>query len=183
MLPLFDDDQSQAVALAVESLGRFRLQYNAAPNSFFGMKAKLGLLAVPTSTPRWSTTCSFSCGPPGRLHLVLPYPGSGRPVTPSPTWPDRCLAGALARAGCGRDAMDRVNPVYIIPRNHLSRRPSRPRPTATSPPLEWLLTAAPFDEPGLPLRQARAAGLRGIPDLLRHLGRTRRLASWRSAGL
>jgi uncharacterized protein YdiU (UPF0061 family) len=41
LLPLFDDDDDRAVALATESLGAFRPQYSAA--WLAGMKAKLGL--------------------------------------------------------------------------------------------------------------------------------------------
>jgi uncharacterized protein YdiU (UPF0061 family) len=41
LLPLLHHDQKQAVALAVESLGAFRQQYNAAWSA--GMRAKLGL--------------------------------------------------------------------------------------------------------------------------------------------
>ena len=41
LLPLLHDDQEQAVALRVESLGAFRRQYSAAWSA--GMQAKLGL--------------------------------------------------------------------------------------------------------------------------------------------
>ena len=41
LLPLLSDDQEQAVALAVEALGGFRRQYDAAWSA--GMRAKLGL--------------------------------------------------------------------------------------------------------------------------------------------
>src|SRR4051794_16660470 len=41
LLPLFHDDEQQAVALATESLGRFRTQYGDAWSA--GMRAKLGL--------------------------------------------------------------------------------------------------------------------------------------------
>ena len=41
LLPLFDDDEERAVALAQESLGAFRRQYSAA--WLAGMQAKLGL--------------------------------------------------------------------------------------------------------------------------------------------
>ena len=43
LLPLLADDQEQAIALAVEALGRFREQYSAAWTA--GMRAKLGLPA------------------------------------------------------------------------------------------------------------------------------------------
>src|SRR6478672_11254073 len=41
LLPLFDDDQERAIALAVEALGAFRRQYDAARSA--GLRAKLGL--------------------------------------------------------------------------------------------------------------------------------------------
>lgn len=41
LLPLLHDDQDEAIALAVESLGGFRRQYDAARSA--GMRAKLGL--------------------------------------------------------------------------------------------------------------------------------------------
>ena len=58
LLPLFADDREPAVAIAVDSLGGFRGQYNAAWTA--GMAAKLGLPGglddeVP---PGWPTTCS-----------------------------------------------------------------------------------------------------------------------------
>ena len=61
LLPLFDDDQERAVALAMDTLGGFRPQYSAAWSA--GMRGKLGLPAASTrrSLSHWSTSCSPCC--------------------------------------------------------------------------------------------------------------------------
>ena len=110
LLPLFHDDQEQAVALAVESLGAFAPQYSAAWSS--GMRAKLGLPdrlddAVASIADR--RPAHPAAGEPRRLHLVLPRPRRGRARrrragprrVPRPR-DVRRLAGPLARAGSGR---------------------------------------------------------------------------------
>ncbi|MEV0128605.1 protein adenylyltransferase SelO [Dactylosporangium sp. NPDC050688] len=125
LLPLIDEDQERAVALAVDSLGGFRPRYEAVWTA--GMRAKLGLpagladvdaaalvtdlltlmetgVADHTSTYRaLAAAARGDAGPAGRL---LPGPLGA-------AWVARWLA-----AGPDADAMDRVNPVYI-PRNHL----------------------------------------------------------------
>jgi uncharacterized protein YdiU (UPF0061 family) len=126
LLPLLHEDQEQAVALAVESLGAFRKLYSAAWSG--GMNAKLGL---PTDSDSGSVSpliddllsmlegervdyTSFfrSLGSAARG-----APEAARSLFAEPAefnaWSEKWLALA-PDAGM----MDRVNPVYI-PRNHL----------------------------------------------------------------
>jgi serine/tyrosine/threonine adenylyltransferase len=159
LLPLIDDDQEQAVALAVESLGAFRRQYSAAWSA--GMRAKLGLpaglddavatalvdelLALlqadhvdHTSFYRALATAARGDTEPARL-LFLDLAG---------------FDGWLARwraLGPDADAMDRVNPVHI-PRNHLVEEALAAATDGDLAPLHRLLDAVtrPFDaRPGL----------------------------------
>ena len=76
LLPLLADDQEQAVALATESLGRFRLQYECAWST--GMRVKLGLsggaeAAVVGAADRGPARSARR--QPRRLHVVLPCLG------------------------------------------------------------------------------------------------------------
>ena len=106
LLPLFDDDQEQAVALAVESLGAFGRQYSAAWSA--GMRAKLGLPDGPRrrgGAAAGGRAARPAAGRPRRLHVVLPRSRRGRPrrrragprPVPRPRGVRR-LGGALARA-------------------------------------------------------------------------------------
>ena len=126
LLPLLHEDQEQAVALAVDSLGGFRKLYSAAWSA--GMRSKLGLAAAPdddTVSPLVNdllalleegqvdyTSFFRSLGPAARG-----TPDAARAMFADPgafdAWADRWLA-------LEPDArmMDRVNPAYI-PRNHL----------------------------------------------------------------
>jgi uncharacterized protein YdiU (UPF0061 family) len=166
LLPLISDDQEQAVALAVESLGGFRPQYDAAWST--GMRAKLGLLdglddAVVsplvdellrllqadrvdhTSFFRRLAVAARGDAEPTRL-LFLDLGGF-----------DRWLARWRA-LGPDADAMDRVNPLYI-PRNHLVEEALTAATEGDLDPLNRLLDAvtSPYDErPGLE-RYAAAA--------------------------
>ena len=80
LLPLIDDDQDRAVALAQESLAGFGAQIQSALAS--GMRAKLGLVRRycrgrgHTVDQRRART---ACGQSRRLHIVLPSP---RPSSP-----------------------------------------------------------------------------------------------------
>ena len=64
LLPLFDDDQEQAIALAVEALGTFRPQYDAAWSATAcGPSSACPPARRRRGSRRWSTTCSPCCGP------------------------------------------------------------------------------------------------------------------------
>jgi serine/tyrosine/threonine adenylyltransferase len=159
LLPLIADDEEQAVALAVEALGGFRPQYQAAWTA--GMRAKLGLpagldaavvdplverlLALLaqdhvdlTSFFRRLAGAARGDAEPARL-LFLDLAGfddwtaSWRALQPD------------------ADAMDRVNPLYI-PRNHLVEEALTAATDGDLAPVQRLVevVSAPFDErPGL----------------------------------
>ncbi|TLM73581.1 YdiU family protein [Pseudarthrobacter sp. NamB4] len=130
MLPLFNEDQEQAVAPAVEALGKFRGQYSDA--WFGGMKAKLGLAAGPAEGAEGDEASELVDGVIALLkdgpvdytqffrNLAHTARGNSRPAR------GMVLDLAAFDAWAGRWAalkpdpvqMDRVNPVYI-PRNHL----------------------------------------------------------------
>jgi uncharacterized protein YdiU (UPF0061 family) len=159
LLPLLADDQEQAVALAVEALGGFRPQYNAAWSA--GMRAKLGLPdglddAVATSLiedllplmqgSRVDVTTFFR-------HLGTAARGDAEParlvvldLAAFDAWLERWQA-----LEPDADVMDRTNPVYI-PRNHLVEEALAAATAGDLTPLERLLEVVtrPFDErPGL----------------------------------
>ncbi len=159
LLPLLHDDQEQAVALAVESLGGFRGQYDAAWSA--GMRAKLGLpdgsdhtvvaplvdeLLTLLQESRVDHTSFFRA-------LAVAARGDGDPTRrlfldlgAVDDWTARWRA-----LGPDADAMDRVNPVYI-PRNHLVEQALTAATGGDLDPLERLLDAvtAPYDQrPGL----------------------------------
>jgi uncharacterized protein YdiU (UPF0061 family) len=125
LLPLLHEDQEQAVALAVESLGGFRPLYSAAWSA--GMKSKLGLgpdagsdVATPLIeellsmlerervdyTSFFRSLGSAARGAPAAASAMFAEPAGFT------AWTEEWLA-------CEPDAgmMDRVNPAYI-PRNH-----------------------------------------------------------------
>ncbi|MET1072585.1 MAG: protein adenylyltransferase SelO [Umezawaea sp.] len=156
LLPLFADDQDQAIALAVEALTAFRTKYDAAWTA--GMRAKLGLPDTVVSEPlvddllvllqanhvdhtsfyrRLSEAARGDAEPARGLFLDL----AG-------------IDGWLARwrdLEPDADAMDRVNPVYV-PRNHLVEEALSAATDGDQGPLDRLLDAvrSPYDErPGL----------------------------------
>jgi uncharacterized protein YdiU (UPF0061 family) len=159
LLPLFSDDQEQAVARAVDSLGGFRREYNAVWTA--GMRAKLGLpdgladdvtggLADDlftllrenrvdlTSFFRALGTAARGDAEPAR-RLVLDLAGFD-------AWAQRWRA-----VGPAADLMDRTNPVYV-PRNHLVEEALEAASGGDLQLLERLLAAVarPFEErPGL----------------------------------
>ena len=159
LLPLLHDDEEQAIALAVESLGRFRPRYEAAWTT--GMRAKLGLpdgiddgvvttLAEDllglleadhvdlTSFFRGLASAARDDVEPTRLHFLDLAGIDG--------WLERWRA-----VSPDADAMDRVNPAYI-PRNHLVEEALTAATDGDLGPLDRLLAAvtAPYDErPGL----------------------------------
>ncbi|PNI09706.1 YdiU family protein [Arthrobacter sp. AFG7.2] len=130
MLPLFHEDQEQAVAPAVEALGRFRSQYSDA--WFNGMKAKLGLSSIPAGSAQADEASALVDGVIGLLkdgpvdytqffrNLGLAAAGNTRPargmvldLAAFDAW-----AGRWAALKPDAGLMARVNPAYI-PRNHL----------------------------------------------------------------
>jgi serine/tyrosine/threonine adenylyltransferase len=158
LLPVFADDLEGAVALAQESLGGFRRQYDAAWSA--GMRAKLGLNAVDDDavTPLISELLEQLLQ--SRVDHTSFYRLLGRAAR-GDVEPARGLFvdlaafdGWLARwrgLAPDADAMDRVNPVYI-PRNHLVEEALTAATADNLHPLSRLLAAvtAPYDErPGL----------------------------------
>jgi uncharacterized protein YdiU (UPF0061 family) len=159
LLPLLHDEPDQAVALAVEALGGFRPQYEAAWSA--GMRAKLGLpdglddavaaslvdeLLVLLQRDHVDHTSFFRAldaaargeGEPAR-NLFLDLAGFDG-------WVERWRA-----LDPDADAMDQVNPVYI-PRNHLVEEALAAATGGDLDPLERLLDAvtAPYHaRPGL----------------------------------
>jgi len=126
LLPLFADDQEQAVAMAVESLGRFRPAYNAAWSA--GMRAKLGLpdglddavvlplvedLLAMLRTNHVDLTTFFRRLAAAARGDVEPARGMVLDLAAFDAW-----AEVWRGLGPDADVMDRVNPAYI-PRNHL----------------------------------------------------------------
>lgn len=126
LLPLLHEDQDQAVALAVESLGAFRTLYSAAWSA--GMKSKLGLRAD-THDDVASPLVDGLLGllQEGQVDYTSFFRGLGPAARGTPetaramfadagafdTWAERWLA-----LSPDASVMDRVNPAYI-PRNHL----------------------------------------------------------------
>lgn len=159
LLPLFHDDQEQAVALAVESLGQFRSQYSAA--WLAGMKAKLGLLNEVddgVTSPlvdellallqegNVDYTSFFRNLSKSARGQAEPARGMVLDLAAFDAWVERWRA-----FDPDADAMDRVNPVYI-PRNHLVEEALSAATLGDLGPLEKLLVAvtSPYDErPGL----------------------------------
>jgi uncharacterized protein YdiU (UPF0061 family) len=159
MLPLFADEDEAAVATAVEALGGFRPQYNAAWSA--GMRAKLGL---PHGLDDAVAQALFEelLGLLEKDHVDLTsfFRGLGAAAR-GDVEPTRNLFLDLAgidgwlerwRAlGPDADSMDRVNPVYI-PRNHLVEEALTAATEGDLDPLQRLLDAVtrPYDErPGL----------------------------------
>jgi uncharacterized protein YdiU (UPF0061 family) len=156
LLPLIAVDGEEAVALATESLGGFRRQYDAAWS--VGRRAKLGLpenvdaeelvgdLLALLQQSHVDYTSFFR-------HLGRAARGDAEParglfidLAGFDEWLVRWRA-----LGPDPDAMDRVNPVYI-PRNHLVEEALAAATAGDLAPLEGLMAAvtAPYDErPGL----------------------------------
>ncbi|WP_367130185.1 YdiU family protein [Saccharothrix sp. HUAS TT1] len=154
LLPLFADDQEQAVAAAVDALGRFRPRYGDAWSA--GMRAKLGLpgdsddgtsplvddlLTLMRDNHVDHTSCY--------RHLATAADGDTEPVRG--LFLDLAgIDGWLARWRAlepDADAMRRVNPVYV-PRNHLVEEALGAATEGDLGPFERLLDAvtAPYDE-------------------------------------
>ncbi|MCW2741103.1 MAG: hypothetical protein JWR45_1525 [Blastococcus sp.] len=159
LLPLLSDDQEQAVSLAMEALGTFRPQYDAAWSA--GMRSKLGLpdgLDDAVTTPLVDDLLTLLRA--DHVDHTSFFRGLGSAARGNAE-PARNLFLDLAgfdawaehwRAlGPDAEAMDRVNPVYI-PRNHLVEEALAAATDGDLGPLHRLLEAvtAPYDErPGL----------------------------------
>jgi uncharacterized protein YdiU (UPF0061 family) len=159
LLPLFSDDQEPAVALAMEALGAFRRQYDAAWSA--GMRAKLGLpdgLVDAVASPLVDELLALlQADHVDHTSFFRALSGAARgDVEPARNlflhlagfdgWLERWRA-----LGPDADGMDRVNPVYI-PRNHLVEEALAAATEGDLDPLVRLLdaVAAPYDErPGL----------------------------------
>jgi uncharacterized protein YdiU (UPF0061 family) len=159
LLPLFSDDQEQAIALAVEALRGFRPRYDAARAE--GMRAKLGLPAgLDDAVVHTLADDLFGLLQAGSVDLTSFFRALG-PAARGDAAPARNLfldlAGfdAWARRWLAlepdADRMDRVNPVYV-PRNHLVEEALAAATGGDLRPLERLVDAvtSPFEErPGL----------------------------------
>jgi serine/tyrosine/threonine adenylyltransferase len=161
LLPLLHDDQEQAVAIAVESLGAFRQHYSAAWSA--GMRAKLGLsdsfddeVTVPLFA-ELLTLLQESHVDHTTFYRALGATARGAAALTPGLFVDRAAAAFDAWAQRWRaldpsaDLMDRVNPVYI-PRNHLVEQALAAATEGDLDPLDRLLDAvtAPYQErPGL----------------------------------
>ena len=166
LLPLFDDDQEQAVALAVEALGAFGPQYSAAWSA--GMRAKLGLpdglddAVVSPLVDDLLALLQQSHVDYTSFFRSLARPRAATPSRPAGcSWTSRRSTTGSARwraLGPDADVMDRVNPVYI-PRNHLVEEALAAATDGDLDPLDRLLDAvtSPFDERAGPRALRRAA--------------------------
>ena len=159
LLPLLAEDQEQAVALAVEALGGFRPQYNAAWSA--GMRAKLGLpdgLDDAVATSLIEDLLPLMQG--SRVDLTTFFRSLGTAAR-GDAEPARLVVLDLAAFDAwlerwralepDADVMDRTNPVYI-PRNHLVEEALAAATAGDLAPLERLIEVVtrPFDErPGL----------------------------------
>jgi uncharacterized protein YdiU (UPF0061 family) len=152
LLPLFADDQDEAIALAVAALGAFRPQYDAAWTA--GTLAKLGLPADDSATPLihdLHTLLQANHVDHTTFHRRLSSAARGTPEPARALFLDLAAIDAwLTRwraLSPDADAMDRVNPVYI-PRNHLVEEALAAATEGDQTPLERLLDAVthPFTE-------------------------------------
>jgi uncharacterized protein YdiU (UPF0061 family) len=159
LLPLFHDDQEQAVAIAVNSLGAFRQEYSTAWSA--GMRAKLGLaggLDDAVTMPLIKDLLSLlqaSQVDHTSFYRALGATARGAAGPTLGLFVDSAAFDAWAKRwrALGPDAelMDRVNPLYI-PRNHLVEEALAAATEGDLDPLEHLLDAvtAPYQErPGL----------------------------------
>ncbi|MCE3292288.1 MAG: hypothetical protein K0Q84_1225 [Arthrobacter sp.] len=164
LLPLIHEDQEQAVALAVESLGAFRPQYSASWSA--GMVAKLGLQAHDDETSP-VVDGVVAVLQEGRVDYTTFFRTVGvaargktepvRSLFADPAGFDKWAKSWLA-LDPDAASMDRVNPVYI-PRNHLVEEALSSAVGGDLGPFERLVEAvsAPYRErPGLE-RYAAAA--------------------------
>ena len=152
LLPLFAEEQQAAIDLAVESLGQFRPQYDAAWTA--GMRAKLGLVGDVEVQPLADEllaqltqsgvdyTSFFRALATAARGDAEPARGLFIDLAGFDAW-----LGRWRELGPDADAMDAVNPVYV-PRNHLVEEALAAATAGDLDPLHRLLTAVtrPFDE-------------------------------------
>jgi uncharacterized protein YdiU (UPF0061 family) len=165
LLPLIHEDQEQAVALAVESLGGFRPQYSASWSA--GMVAKLGLQAHDDDETSPVVDGVVAVLQEGRVDYTtffrtLGVAARGKTEPVRGLFADPAGFDKWAKSWLALDpdaaSMDRVNPVYI-PRNHLVEEALSSAVGGDLGPFERLVEAvsAPYRErPGLE-RYAAAA--------------------------
>ena len=158
LLPLFDDVREHGVAVAVESLGGFRRQYNEAWAA--GMRAKLGFPALDDQATALLADDLLTLLQRDRVDLTTFFRHLGRAARGDAEPVRRLfldLAGIDAWTerwrglGPDPDAMERINPVYV-PRNHLVEEALDAATAGDLGPLERLLDVVtrPYDErPGL----------------------------------
>ncbi|CUR59232.1 conserved hypothetical protein [metagenome] len=160
LLPLLHDDQDQAVALAVESLGAFMPAYDATWSA--GMRAKLGLAEAAADAAMVRTLTEDLLALMQQSHVdhtsffrALGSAARGDAESTRARFLDLAAYDAWAERwlalGPDADQLDRVNPVYI-PRNHLVEEALDAATRGDLAPLGPLLEAitSPFDErPGL----------------------------------
>ena len=155
LLPLFHDDQEEAVALAVESLEGFRKEYSTAWSA--GMRAKLGLPdglddAVGSALVNGLVTLlQESHADHTSFFRALGVAARGDAEPARSLVVDLAAFDAWAEQwrglGPDADAMDRVNPIYI-PRNHLVEEALAAATEGDLGPLERLLDVVtnPYDK-------------------------------------
>jgi uncharacterized protein YdiU (UPF0061 family) len=155
LLPLFHEDQEQAVALAQESLGAFHSQYSA--EWLAGMKTKLGLAGSLDNDVATSLTDELvSLLQEGRVDYTSFFralgaaargdAGPARLMFSNPSAFDTWLQRWRAQDP-DAELMDRSNPVYI-PRNHLVEEALAAAVDGDLEPFSKLLVVvgAPFEE-------------------------------------
>jgi uncharacterized protein YdiU (UPF0061 family) len=156
LLPLLDEDQERAVALAVESLDGFRRHYSAAWSA--GMRAKLGLSEAAGETDGVAPLVDELLGLLQADHVDFttffralgkaargdsePARGLFLDLAGFDGWAQRWLA-----QGPDADLMERTNPVYI-PRNHLVEEALDAATSGNLEPFERLVEVVnrPYDE-------------------------------------
>jgi serine/tyrosine/threonine adenylyltransferase len=151
LLPLIADNVDEGIALAEESFGVFRAQYDAAWTS--GMRAKLGLAAnveagvVTSLVDELLPLLRESRGDYTSFFRQLSRAAHGDTGAAGfHDWISRWRA-----LGPDAESMDRANPIYI-PRNHLVEEALTAATAGDLDPLQQLLAAVakPYDErPGL----------------------------------
>ncbi|MGV0066337.1 protein adenylyltransferase SelO [Mycobacterium colombiense] len=163
LLPLFSDNNEEAIALAEQSFGVFQTRYDAVWSS--GMRAKLGLpggVDVDVATVLVEELLALlKQNHVDYTSFFRGLSGAARGDAKSDAEPVRGLFADLAgfdawltrwRAlGPDADTMDRSNPIYI-PRNHLVEEALGAATAGELDPLERLLAAVtdPYTErPGL----------------------------------
>jgi uncharacterized protein YdiU (UPF0061 family) len=159
LLPLLHDDQEQAIALAVDALGRFRPQYDVAWSA--GMRAKLGLPdGLDDAVTGALVTELLELLHRNHVDHTSFFRRLGAAAR-GDAEPSRALFLDLAAIDAWTErwraldpdpaAMDRVNPVHI-PRNHLVEEALAAATLGDLAPVELLLRAvrSPFAElPGM----------------------------------